>query len=90
MVINYTLLVIFFNQKVGSILNPIRKASLSIWPTTFRTIKKEKNTYSTKEVKGIKINLDLIFNNFPLHCTDLRLVILIVKIKYVYHMKNKK
>ena len=30
-----TLLVIFLNQKVGSILNPIRKVSLSILPTTF-------------------------------------------------------
>ena len=28
-------LVIFLNQKVGSILNPIRKVSLSILPTTF-------------------------------------------------------
>ena len=28
----------------------------------------------TKEVKGIKINLDFIFNNFPVHCTGLRLV----------------
>jgi hypothetical protein len=30
---------------------------------------------STKEVKGIKINLDFIFNNFPVHRTGLRLVI---------------
>ena len=30
-----TFLVIFLNQKVGSILNPIRKISLSILPTTF-------------------------------------------------------
>jgi hypothetical protein len=30
-----TFLVIFLNQKVGSILNPIRKVSLSILPTTF-------------------------------------------------------
>jgi hypothetical protein len=28
-------LVIFLNQKVGSILNPIRKVSLFIFPTTF-------------------------------------------------------
>jgi hypothetical protein len=28
----------------------------------------------TKEVKGIKINLDFIFNNFPVHRTGLRLV----------------
>ena len=28
----------------------------------------------TKEVKGIKINLDFIFNNFPVHHTGLRLV----------------
>ena len=27
-----------------------------------------------KKVKGIKINLDFIFNNFPVHRTDLRLV----------------
>jgi hypothetical protein len=27
-----------------------------------------------KKVKGIKINLDLIFNNFPVHRTGLRLV----------------
>ena len=30
--------------------------------------------YSTKEVKLIKINLDLIFNNFPVHYTSLQLV----------------
>jgi hypothetical protein len=30
-----TLLVIFLNEKVGSILSPIRKVSLSILPTTF-------------------------------------------------------
>ena len=30
-----TFLVIFLNQKVESILNPIRKVSLSILPTTF-------------------------------------------------------
>ena len=29
---------------------------------------------STKKVKGIKINLDFIFNNFPMHRTGLRLV----------------
>ena len=30
-----TFLVIFLNKKVGSILNSIRKVSLSILPTTF-------------------------------------------------------
>ena len=65
-------LVIFLNQKVGSILNLIRKVSLSILPTTFWTTKKKKK--STNKVKGIKINLDFIFNNFPMHCTGLRLV----------------
>ena len=30
-----TFLVIFLNKKIGSILNPIRKVSLSILPTTF-------------------------------------------------------
>ena len=29
---------------------------------------------STKEVKRIKINIDFIFNNFPVHRTGLRLV----------------
>ena len=33
-----------------------------------------KSCPSTKEVKGIKINLDFIFNNFPVHRTGLRLV----------------
>jgi hypothetical protein len=33
-------LVIFFNQKIGFILNPICKVSLSILPTTFLTKKK--------------------------------------------------
>jgi hypothetical protein len=33
-----------------------------------------KSCPSTKEVKGIKINLDFIFNNFPVHCAGLRLV----------------
>ena len=71
-----TFLVIFLNQKVGSILNPIRKVSLSILPTTFWTTNKQtkKKTYSTKEVKWIKINLNFIFNNFPVHRTGLRLV----------------
>jgi hypothetical protein len=72
-----TFLVIFLNKKVGSILNSIRKISLSILPTTFWTKKKKKKTYSTKEVKGIKINLDFIFNNFSVHRTGLRLVRLI-------------
>ena len=35
---------------------------------------KEKSTYSIKEVKRIKINLDFILNNFPVHRTGLRLV----------------
>ena len=53
----------------------IRKISFSILPTTFWTTKKKKkNAYSTKEVKGIKIYLDLIFNNFSMHHTGLRLV----------------
>ena len=65
-----TFLVIFLNKKVGSILNPIHKVFLSILPTTFLTKKKN----STKEVKGIKINLDFIFNNFPVHRIGLRLV----------------
>jgi hypothetical protein len=68
-----TFLIIFLNQKVGSILNLIRKVSLSILPTIFSTTKKKKNK-STKDVKGIKINLDFILNNFPVHCTGLRLV----------------
>ena len=61
-------LVIFLNQKVGSILNPICKVFLSILPTKFLTTKKKKKK---KEVKGIKINLDFIFNNFPVHRTSL-------------------
>ena len=69
-----TFLVIFLNQKVWSILSPIQKVSLSILPTTVWTTKKKKKN-STKKVKGIKINLDFIFNNFPMHRTDLRLVI---------------
>jgi hypothetical protein len=36
-----TFLVIFLNQKVGFILNPNRKVSLSILPTTFCTTKKK-------------------------------------------------
>ena len=43
-------------------------------PTTFRTTKKKKIHIQQKEVKGIKINLDLIFNYFPVHRTGLRLV----------------
>ena len=72
-----TFLVIFLNQKVGYILNSIRKVFLSILTTTFWTTKKK--TYSTKEVKGIKINLDFIFNNFPVHRTGLRLVSLLLQ-----------
>ena len=68
-----TFLIIFLNQKVGSILNLIRKVSLSILPTIFSTTKRKKKK-STKDVKGIKINLDFILNNFPVHCTGLRLV----------------
>ena len=71
-------LVIFLNKKVWSILNPIRKVSLFILSTTFWT-KKKKNTYWTKEVKGIKINLKFIFNNFPVHRTGLRLVDKIIR-----------
>ena len=37
-----TFLIIFLNQKVGSILNFIRKISLSILPTIFSTTKKKK------------------------------------------------
>ena len=74
-----TFLVIFLNQKVGFILNPILKVFLSILPTTFWTTKKKKKqtnkqTYTTKEVKRIKINLDFILNNFPMHHIGLRLV----------------
>ena len=54
-------LVIFLKQKVGFIFNPIRKVSLSILLTTFWTTKK-------------KNNLDFIFNNFPVHRTDLWLI----------------
>ena len=35
-----------------------------------------KSCPSTREVKEIKINLDFIFNNFPVHRTGLRLVVL--------------
>ena len=35
---------------------------------------KKKKIYSTKEIKGIKINLTFIFNNFSVHRTGLRLV----------------
>ena len=73
-----TFLVIFLNQKVRSILNPIHKVFLSILLTTFWTKKKKK---STKEVKGIKINLDFIFNNFLVHRTGLRLV-------YIYNHRK--
>ena len=38
----YTFLVIFLNLKVGSILNPIRKISLSILSKTFGTTKQKK------------------------------------------------
>jgi hypothetical protein len=38
-----------------------------------------KSCPSTKEVKGIKINLDFIFNNFSVHRTGLRLVHSIIK-----------
>ena len=39
---------------------------------------------STKEVKGIKINLDFIFNNFPVHRTCLRLVIIIFNVAFSF------
>jgi hypothetical protein len=60
---------------------PIHKVFLSILSTTFRTTQKKKNTYSTKEVKKkkIKINLDFIFNNFPVYRTGLRLVIIYIQ-----------
>jgi hypothetical protein len=41
----------------------------------FELQKRKKKKKSTKEVKGIKINLDFIFNNFPVYRTGLRLVI---------------
>ena len=66
-----TFLIIFLNQKVRSILNLIRKVSLLILPTIFSTTKKKKKKIN---VKGIKINLDFILNNFSVHCTGLRLV----------------
>ena len=65
-----TFLIIFLNQKVRSILYLICKVSLLILPTIFSTTKKKKKK-STKDVKGIKINLDFILNNFPVHCTGL-------------------
>ena len=65
-------LVIFLNKKVGFILNLIRKVSLLIAYNILNYKKEKKN--STKKVKGIKINLDFIFNNFPVHRTGLRLV----------------
>ena len=65
-----TFLIIFLNQKVRSILYFICKVSLLILPTIFSTTKKKKKK-STKDVKGIKINLDFILNNFPVHCTGL-------------------
>ena len=37
-----------------------------------------KSCPSTREVKEIKINLDFIFNNFPVHRTGLRLVVLYI------------
>ena len=67
-----TFLIIFLNQKVVSILNLICKVFLSILPTIFSTTKKKKKS---KDVKRIKINLDFIFKNFPVHCTGLRLVL---------------
>ena len=47
-----TFLVIFLNKKVGSILNPIRKVSLLILPTTFRTAKKKKKKKNKKTKKN--------------------------------------
>ena len=43
-----TFLVIFLNKKVESILNQIRKVSLSILPTTFKK-KKKKNHIQRKK-----------------------------------------
>jgi hypothetical protein len=44
-----------------------------------------KSCPSTKEVKGIKINLDFIFNHFPMHRKGLRLVLLITKEAQISH-----
>ena len=74
-----TFLVIFLNQNVGSILNPIYKISLSILSTTFWTTKQKKKN-STKKVKGIKINLNFIFNNL-----SLRLVYIYI---YIYEKNS--
>ena len=71
-----TFLVIFLNQKVGSILNLIRKVYLLILPITFWTTKKIIIIIIQQKSKRIKINLNFIFNNFPMHRTGLRLVIL--------------
>ena len=86
-----TFLIIFLNQKVGSILNLIRKVFLSILPTIFSTTKKKKKKKkSTKDVKGIKINLDFILNNFLVHCTGLRLVLVVMKVcVMIRHIDNK-
>ena len=43
-----TFLVIFLNQKIGYILNPICKVSLPILPTTFWTTKKIKKNQQKK------------------------------------------
>ena len=70
-----TFLVIFLNQKVRSILNLIRKISFIDLAYNISSYKKEKKTHIQQtEIKGIKINLDLIFNYFPVHRTGLQLV----------------
>ena len=65
-----TFLVIFLNQKVRSIINAIRKIYLLTLPTTFWTTKKKKKKkhIQQKKVKGIKINLNFIFNNYAQVC----------------------
>ena len=40
-----------------------------------------------KKVKGIKINLDFIFNNFPVRRIDLRLVILYFGVLFIYALE---
>ena len=65
-----TFIVIFLNQKVGSIINLIRKSLYRSCLQHFELLKKKKFNPSTKEVKGIKINLDFIFNNFNAQVCD--------------------
>jgi hypothetical protein len=70
-----TFLVIFLNQKVGPILNLIRKISfIDLAYNILNYKKKKKKKKSTKKVKRIKINLDFIFKNFPVQRTGSQLV----------------